>query len=77
MFAAFSFFQGNSLGSLIEVLLFVDASIVVTALAATTGIFLCFSASALFGTCCARCLPRPAVLQAGRGGAEFCFVRVS
>ena len=49
LFSAFAFFQGASLGTLIEVLLFIDSSIIVHALAATTAVFLCFSGAALFG----------------------------
>jgi FtsH-binding integral membrane protein len=47
-FAAFTFFQGASLGSLVEVALMVDPSIIVTAFSATVAVFLCFSGAAMF-----------------------------
>ena len=45
---AFGFFKGASIGNLIETALYVDPSILVTAMLATTAIFAAFSAAALF-----------------------------
>lgn len=47
MFAAFTLLQGASLGPLIELLLFVDPSILVTALLGTATIFACFSIASM------------------------------
>ena len=49
MFAAFTLLQGASLGPLIELLLFVDPSILVTALLGTATIFACFSVASMLG----------------------------
>jgi len=45
--AAFGFFKGIAIGGLVEVVLMVDASILVTATLGTTAIFLCFAGAAL------------------------------
>eukprot|EP00904_Undaria_pinnatifida_P001539 jgi/Undpi1/11386/HiC_scaffold_30.g13683.m1 len=44
----FGLLKGFSLGSLIELVLFVDPAILVTALLATTTVFVCFAGTALF-----------------------------
>merc|ERR1711934_247292 len=46
--AGFSFFEGLSVGPLVEQSLFLDPSIVVTAFLGATAIFACFTAAALF-----------------------------
>jgi Bax inhibitor 1 len=47
LFTAFGFAQGMSIGGLVDVILAVDASIAMTALAATTAVFACFSGFSL------------------------------
>lgn len=47
MFAGFCFLQGMSLGKLVGVILYVDPSILVTALLGTTTVFLCFTVATL------------------------------
>lgn len=47
IFAAFTFFQGMTLGGLVEVILIADPSILLTAFLGATAVFLCFSFAAL------------------------------
>jgi FtsH-binding integral membrane protein len=48
IFACFAFFQGLSLGGLVDVILDVDPSVLITAFLGTVAIFICFSAAAMF-----------------------------
>jgi len=48
MLIAFGFFLGCTIGPILEMAIAVDPSIVVTAFLATTSIFICFTASAMF-----------------------------
>jgi len=44
---AFGFLKGTSIGPLIQMLIYVDPSIIITALLGTTTVFICFSLAAL------------------------------
>ena len=67
--------QGFSLGSLIELVLFVDPAILVTALLATTTVFVCFAGTALFAKRRSY-LYLGGILSSGLLGEHMCFLLI-